>query len=485
MGTAHGLAVAAPASATIPELFAALVARTPHAPALQADHHRLSYAQLAQRAHRLAARLRAYGAQPETIIAVALPRGVELVTAVLAISQTGAAYLPIDVNYPSQRTHYMLADAAPHFLITDRATAPSLPETTVPRLVLDDLDADYDPDLRGMAPRPDDLAYIMYTSGSTGTPKAVAVTHRNVVQLVANRCWAAGHERVLMHSSVAFDASTYELWVPLLRGGCLVIDSGFGRDVSALIRLIATHRVSALLLTPAMLDQVTAESSADDLASLRQLWVGGDVVSSAAVGELRAAHPRLALINGYGPTETTMAATYYVCAGGDGVAGAPVPIGGPLDGVRLYVLDARLAAVPAGVAGELYIAGAGVARGYRGRAGLTASRFVACPFDAAGSRMYRTGDVVRWNAQGALEFVGRADDQVKVRGFRIEPSEVEAALTAHPAVAQAVVTAHGDQLVGYVVPEPGPEPVVGEVRRWVGDRLPEFMVPSVVMVLDG
>ncbi|WP_191495745.1 non-ribosomal peptide synthetase, partial [Mycobacterium simulans] len=449
-GPETALTAAPPAS--IPELFAAQVAATPDAPAVVDGQHRLTYAQLAARAHRLAGRLRTYGARPETIIAVALPRGVELVTALLAISQAGAAYLPIDPNYPSQRSAYMLSEAAPQLLITDAATAVSLSATiTIPTLLLDaDIGEtpNHTTDHPDLQPNPDDLAYIMYTSGSTGGPKAVAVTHRNVVQLVMDPCWGDAQARVLVHSSIAFDASTYEVWVPLLRGGCLVIDSGPRHEICALTRLVAAHRVTALLLTPALLDQVVAGST-EGLASLRQLWAGGDVLSAATVGRLRAAHPQLEVINAYGPTETTMAATYFTCDGE--LAGHAVPIGGPLGKARVFVLDARLCAVPVGVAGELYIAGAGVARGYRGRAGLTASRFVACPFGPTGERMYRSGDVVRRNAQGALEFVGRVDDQVKVRGFRIELGEVEAALTAHPRVAQAVVTAQGDQLVGYVV----------------------------------
>ncbi|SON63912.1 Dimodular nonribosomal peptide synthase [Mycobacterium simulans] len=346
--------------ATIPELFAAQVARTPNAPAVHDDHHGLTYAELAARAHRLAARLRGHGAGPETIIAVALPRGVDLVTALLAITQTGAAYLPIDPHYPSQRTGYMLAAAAPQLLITDAATAPALPENTVPQLILDPdtHDTEMAPNHPERRPHPDDLAYIMYTSGSTGVPKAVAVTHRNVVQLVVDRCWGAAHERVLVHSSVAFDASNYEVWIPLLRGGALVIDSSTGGDVGALTRLIAAHQVTAVCLTPAVLDQVAA-GPMEGLASLRQVCAGGDVLSAATVSTLRTAHRELEVINGYGPTETTMCATYYTCDGDGELAGPSVPIGGPLGSVRVFVLDAGLCVVPVGVAGELYIAGGG------------------------------------------------------------------------------------------------------------------------------
>ncbi|WP_188113183.1 AMP-binding protein, partial [Mycobacterium simiae] len=278
--------------ATIPELFAAQVACTPNAAALQDNWHRLTYAELNARVQQLAARLRRHGAQPETVVAVALPRGIELITTLLAISHTGAACLAIDPNYPSRRNAYLLADAGPRLLVTDTATAPSLPDTMIPRLVLDQPGADGAPGQVEMRPHPEDLAYIIYTSGSTGTPKAVAVTHRNVVQLAADKRWGDAHERVVLHSSIAFDASTYEVWIPLLRGGCLVIDTSTSRDVSELARLVAAHRVTGLCLTPALLDQVAEESLAN-LASLRQLCVGGDVLSPATVGRLRAAHPGL------------------------------------------------------------------------------------------------------------------------------------------------------------------------------------------------
>ncbi|ORA11416.1 hypothetical protein BST12_25845 [Mycobacterium angelicum] len=468
---------------TIPERFAAQVAHTPNAPAMQDDRRKLTYAELNVRVQLLAARLRNHGARPETIVAVALPRGVELITTLLAISHTGAAYLALDSSYPSQRIAYMLADAGPQLLITDVATAPILPETTIPRLIVDEPDADDAMDHAEMRPHPDDLAHIIYTSGSTGTPKAVAITHRNVVQLASDRRWGEAHERVLVHSSIAFDASTYEVWIPLLRGGCLVIDTSASRDVGELARLVAADRVTGLCLTPALLDQLAQESIAS-LASLRQLCVGGDVLSPATVGRLRAVHPRLEVLNGYGPTETTMCATAFSCDGADD----PTPIGGPLDNVRVYVLDAGMCVVPPGVPGELYIAGGGVTRGYRGQPGMTASRFVACPFGGAGrpgERMYRTGDVVRWNARGDLEFVGRADSQVKIRGHRVECAEVAAALSDHPGVTQAVVIARedgpgGKHLVGYVTGPVDPT----EVRARVKDRLPSYLVPAAVLVLD-
>ncbi|ORA08534.1 hypothetical protein BST12_28315, partial [Mycobacterium angelicum] len=485
-------------SAPLPELFAAQAARTPNAIAVQDDRQSLTYAQLAARAQRLAARLKAAGAQPETIIAVALPRGAELVTALLAITQTGAAYLPIDANYSSQRTTYMLTDAAPQLLITDSATAPRLPESTIPRLILDQLGADATPDQPAIRPAPDNLAYIMYTSGSTGKPKAVAITQRNVVALFAGlkqECQFAATDVWAWCHSPAFDVSVWEMWGALLHGARVVaVPWTTVRSPRALWELIIRERVTVLSQTPsAFYELMRAERestcSAADSALRLVVFAGERLRTSRLQGWYPGDRTQLpTLINMYGITEGTVHTTRRKLTTSDAARAASV-IGGPLGNERLYVLDAGLRVVPTGVTGELYVAGAGLARGYRGQAGLTASRFVACPFATAaapGERMYRTGDVVRWNAQGDLEFVGRADDQVKIRGFRIEPGEVEAALTAHPAVAQAVVTAHGDQLVGYVVLQPGTADadIAARVRTFVGQRLPEFMVPAVLMVLD-
>ncbi|WP_139837007.1 non-ribosomal peptide synthetase, partial [Mycobacterium szulgai] len=476
--------------ATIPELFAAQVARTPKAPAVQDGRHCLTYAQLAARANQLTCGLKTAGAQRGTIVAVALPRGVELATALLAISQTGAAYLPIDPDYSSQRTNDMLADAAPQLLITDAATAPSLPETSVPRLLLDQLvdeDVADHPDTR---PQPDDLAYLMYTSGSTGVPKAVAVTHRNVVALfagLAQECDFSATDVWAWCHSPAFDFSVWEMWGALLHGARVVaVPWHTVRSPRELWQLIVRDRVTVLSQTPSAFYELIAAERESAVAvadsALRLVVFGGE---SLHPSRLRGWPRGPRLINMYGITEATVHSTHHELASCDAVTEASV-IGGPLGNVGVFVLDAGLCVVPVGVAGELYIAGAGVALGYRGRSGLTAARFVACPYGGAGERMYRTGDVVRWNHRGALEFVGRSDEQIKIRGFRIEPGEVEGALTADPRVAQAVVCPHGEQLVGYVVLQPGTadSDIAAQLRALVGQRLPEFMVPSVVMVLD-
>jgi nonribosomal peptide synthetase DhbF len=498
--------------ATIPELVAAQAAHTPDAPAVEDENETLTYRQLDTRANHLAGRLRTRGAAPETIIAVALPRSTRLVTALLAISKTGAAYLPIDPNYPSERTAYMLTDAAPRLLITDTVTVQTLPDTDLPLLILDTTDpdntgTDTTDSEQNHRPQPDNLAYIMYTSGSTGRPKAVAVTHRGVINMALHH-WPEerARGRMSMIASPGFDSSACEIWPALLRGGALVASVGQA-DVAALRQLIAERGVTSMFVPTALFHQL-AEEDPDCLDQLKLLETAGGVLSPVTVNRFRTAHPQLAVINAYGPTEITVCATTYSIPTTDGFDGASVPIGGPLGNVRVFVLDAGLCPVPVGVLGELYIAGAGVARGYRGRVGLTAQRFVACPFEPAGARMYRTGDVVRWTAEGLLEYVGRADEQVKIRGFRIEPGEVAAVLAAHPRVAQAVVTAHSvpsaaegvseTQLVGYVVlkPETGTDAcaadasdaaataeLAAQLRRYAGVRLPEFMVPAAVMVL--
>ncbi|MEV0505474.1 amino acid adenylation domain-containing protein, partial [Streptomyces spectabilis] len=441
------------------------------------------------------------GAGPDALVAVALPRSAELVVALLGVVKAGAGYVPIDPLYPSARLGLVLADAGPLLVLTDAATRHVLPSDVPGLLLLDELDLRTGPGQeRPAALSPQHLAYVMHTSGSTGTPKGVGVTHRGVVRLALDRAYAGtGHERVLMHSTQAFDAATYELWVPLLNGGTIVVAPGDSPDPATLAAVIAEHRVTGLLVT-AGLFQVVADELPEAFTGVREVWAGGDVVPPAAVRRVLAACPGTAVVDAYGPTEATMAASAHrVRAAAD--VGAVVPIGRPLDGTRLYVLDAALRPVPTGVPGELYIAGDRLARGYLGRAALTAERFVACPFGGPGERMYRTGDLVAWTREGLLGYRGRTDTQVKVRGFRIEPGEVEAALTAHPGVARALVVARpgpggGGRLAAYVV-RVGEGGIAGvgdidfhvgvgaaELRRFVADRLPEFMAPAAYVLLD-
>jgi amino acid adenylation domain-containing protein/non-ribosomal peptide synthase protein (TIGR01720 family) len=443
---------------TLPELFQTQVARTPDAVAVIFEGGGLSYAELDTRANRLAHRLIRLGVGPEDRVGVLMERSVELVVAVLGVVKAGAAYLPVDLRAPVDRMRLVLAEAGASVLLTDRGWEPTATVAHGGQLVVVDADASLleEPvDQPAVGVHPDNLAYVEYTSGSTGVPKGVAVGHRDVVALALDRRFdGAAHQRVLMHSPLAFDASTYELWVPLLRGGQVVMVPPVDLDVEMLRRMILGHKVTGLWLT-AGLFRIVAQDAPESLAGLREVWTGGESVPATAVRRVLERCPDLVVVDGYGPTETTTFATSYRMSGIESVPDVP-PIGRPLDNVRVYVLDRVLRPVPVGVAGELYIAGAGLARGYLGRPGLTAARFVACPFGLAGTRMYRTGDLVRWRADGNLEFLGRVDEQVKIRGFRIEPAEIEAVLTGHPSVAQAVVIAREDRpgdrrLVAYLV----------------------------------
>ncbi|MEV6279729.1 amino acid adenylation domain-containing protein [Nocardia sp. NPDC051832] len=482
---------AAPAAdrGTVVEAFRARAAAAPDAVAVVGADGELSYRELEVRADRLAQVLISRGVGPDVIVAVALPRSADLIVALLAVVQAGGGYLPIDPAYPSERLAFILADAAPAVVLTDHDTAPALPQSATPHLYLDTLEdsAAAVAHRAGMV-LPDALAYLIYTSGSTGVPKGVAVSHRNVLNLAA-QAWSAGPgERVLVHSSVAFDASTYEIWPALISGGAVVLARAERSDPAEIADLIENRSVTKMFATPALLSAVLdhAEVLPDSaFRSVTQVIAGGAELPSGLVGRIRDRMTAAQVTNGYGPTETTVFATLFNAGevSGDDVS---VPIGSALANMRVYVLDSSLSPVPVGVAGELYIAGEQVARGYRGKPAQTADRFVADPFHrAGGGRLYRTGDVVRWKADGQLEFAGRVDDQVKIRGFRVEPGEIEAVLAQHPAVSQAVVVARdlgtgSKQLVGYVVADAAGE----DVRRFAADRLPDFMVPAAIMVLD-
>ncbi|HEY2575395.1 MAG TPA: amino acid adenylation domain-containing protein [Streptosporangiaceae bacterium] len=479
---------------TLPGLFEAQVSRAPGAVALAWAGGELTYRELNERANRLAHRLIGLGAGPERVVGLALPRGESMVVALLAVAKSGAAYLPADPRLPSARIAFMLADAGPVLVLTDMATSAGLPAGGPPRLVLDDpavlapahragdvTDAD-----RVVPLRPAHPAYVIYTSGSTGTPKAVVVTQASLVNLAAAHIAAMDlgpDSRLLQVASLSFDTSSGEIWRALGAGATLVIPPPGPLDSEQLAQLVDDHAITHTWVPPAVL----AGMAPGRLASVVTMNVGGEAVA-APLADPWAGGRRLMV--GYGPTESTVAATLYPVRPEDATRPGVLPIGRPIGNVQVFVLDDWLGVLPPGVVGELYVAGAGVARGYLGRAGLTAGRFVACPAGTPGGRMYRTGDLVRWRADGVLEFVGRADDQVKLRGFRVEPGEVAAVLMGAPEVAQAVVVVREDRpgdrrLVGYVVPADAERGVdAGGLREWAAERLPDYMVPSMV-VLDG
>nr|AKA59447.1 non-ribosomal peptide synthetase [uncultured bacterium AR_456] len=440
--------------ATPPELFAAQVARTPDAVAVEHGDRALTYAELDARAGRLAARLVAAGVGRGTPVALLLERSVDLVVAILAVTRTGGTYVPVDARYPVARMRGVLADTGAPLVLVDAGTHTHEVAATTRALRVDvDQDPEPGPVAAFVAPAPGDLAYVMFTSGSSGRPKGVEITHRDIVELAFDRSWEpAAHRRVLMHSPHAFDASTYELWVPLLRGGTVVVATG---DVDAALLRRYAGRVGAVFLTTALF-RALAEEDPGCLAGVREVWTGGEAGSPRAIRRVLDACPDTDVVAVYGPTETTTFATRQRLPRDFG-SEPGVPIGAPMSNRRAYVLGPGLELLPDGAVGQLHLAGAGLARGYHDRPELTDERFRPDPFGAPGERMYATGDLVRWLPEGNLEFVGRVDDQVKLRGFRIEPAEIEAVLVRHPEVSQAVVAvreddATGRQLVGYVVP---------------------------------
>ncbi|SOD91592.1 non-ribosomal peptide synthetase [Streptomyces sp. Ag109_G2-15] len=482
-----------PDASVLPELFERQAALTPDAVAVETAAHQLSYAELNARANRLARRLIGLGVGPEQFVAVALPPTHDLIVALLATLKAGAAYLPVDTELPTDRIGAMLSDARPPVLLTLTATARRLPSTHPARLVLldapDDAPCTVAADERhrrnpGDGDRRAPLtaecpAYVIYTSGSTGEPNGVVVEHRSVVNyfVQVSQAHPAARDSTLVHASVSFDGTITSLFAPLMSGGRV--------RIGGLDQTPSLPRPALLKVTPSHLPMLVGDSA---ISPTDTLVVGGEQLFGEALAEWRERHPDVAIANHYGPTETTVACTDHRIGPAAPLPMGPVPVGRPLGNVRVHVLGGTRP-VPPGVLGELCVSGAGLARGYLGRPGLTAERFVPDPYGPPGTRMYRTGDLARWRDDGLLVLAGRSDDQVQIRGFRVEPGEVEAALRAQQGVARAVVATRrnrfADQhLVGYVQPHPGSGVDPDAVLRRLEDRLPHYMIPSAVVVMD-
>jgi amino acid adenylation domain-containing protein len=503
---------------SVQERFAQVVARTPDAIAVSSptEGEVLTYAQLDERANRIARRLIGLGVQPEDPVMVLQERTVAMVASILGIVKAGAMYLPLHSAYPLQRMQWIADHVGRPVLLADAAMRErGLPQVPVTVFVDSDAElpslADTDPGVRtGL----DHLVHVIHTSGSTGEPMGVAVPHRGVLGLALDSCWDGGaHERIVVLAPYAFAVSTYELWVPLLHGGHLVLAPPGHLDVGTLRELIAEHKISAVHVT-AGLFRVVAEEAPECFAGVREVLTGGDVISAKAVRLVLEACPDTVVRATYGSSELSlfvlsspMRAPYSM--------GPVVPVGRGLDNIRLYMLDERLRPLPPGEVGDLYVAGSRLARGYYRRPGVTAERFVADPFGGGGQRMFRTGDQVRVRQDGLIEFTGRSGDQVKIRGYRVELAEIESVLARYRGLAHAVVVARAvedgeKRLIAYVVPEAGqvgeasgglgPAATGGQANRVVfpgagtgdidglrahaKDLLPEYMVPSAFVTLD-
>ncbi|MEV7791262.1 non-ribosomal peptide synthetase [Streptomyces sp. NPDC087512] len=476
---------------TLVDLFQAQAARTPHAVAVHSGGHDLDYATLNRRANLLAHRLLARGTGPEDVVGVRLPRSADLLVALLGVLKTGAAYVPVDSDCPAGRLAYIVEDTGLELMLVADDDAPGTAATGPRTLAVPAETAAaeaagepaHDPtDADRRAPfTARNLAYVIYTSGSTGRPKGVTVQHDTLLRYLEFACAAYPGlaQSALLHSPVAFDLTVTALYGPLLQGGQVRVGS-LDREPEPGTAAVRPAFVKA---TPSHLPLLTALPAT--LSPTRDLVVGGEMLIGDVVERWRRTHPGATVVNEYGPTEATVGCCVFSIGPDDSVEPGATPIGRPTPGTALHVLDARLNPVPAGTEGELYIAGGQVARGYLGRPGLTAERFVAAP---GGGRMYRTGDIARMRPDGLLEYLGRTDDQVKIRGYRIELGEVTAVVAAQAGVRQAAVIAREDRsgdrcLAGYVVPEDGAAPDPAAIREAVARLLPPYMVPAAVVVV--
>ncbi|MDI3288326.1 amino acid adenylation domain-containing protein [Polyangium sp. 15x6] len=484
-----------PRGAPLGEILAARARERPDAVALVDGDRVYTYAALDRITNRLAHRLRALGVADEARIGVCLARSSALVIGVVAVVKAGSAYVPLDPSYPDERLGYMLEDAGARLLLGGASGHERLGGARVAFVdlgaeiaALEQLPAGPQDEAPGCVAGGERLAYVVYTSGSTGRPKGVMVTHRGVLRLARHGLFMLGPGDVVAHvSSVSFDAATWEIWGALLNGATLVV---FDRDTvlsPELPEQLFAHGVTAMLLTTALFHRF-ADELPGAFASLKYMLFGGEAADPARALRVLSADPPELLVNAYGPAESTaIAAMHEVRSLAPGAT--RVPIGHAVRGLRLHVLDGHLGPVPVGTPGELYLGGEGLARGYQGAPGLTASRFLPDPFGAEpGGRMYRTGDIVRVLPDGALEFLGRADDQIKIRGFRVEPGEIEGVLREHTAVVDAAVVVRGEgamkRLVAYVDVDAKEGADEAALREHVAARLPDYMLPTRIVFLS-
>ncbi|AUX23898.1 peptide synthetase [Sorangium cellulosum] len=485
-----------PGERRVHELFEAQAERTPDAVAVIFDEKRLSYRALNERANQVARALRARGVGPDVLVAIAAERSVELVVGLLGVLKAGGAYVPIDPEYPADRIAFMLEDAGAQVLLSQRPVASRLPARGAAVLCLDADRAQVDGEPTGNLATPlspDNLAYTIYTSGSTGRPKGAGNSHRGLLNRLLwmqERYGLTAEDRVLQKTPFSFDVSVWELFWPLITGaGLVVARPGDHRDGERLVELITRHGVTTVHFVPPMLQAFLETPGAPSCRSLRRILCSGEVLSAELARRCFERLEHAELHNLYGPTEASIDVTSWACSRGD--SSASVPIGHPIANTQIYLLDRHGQPVPTGVAGELHIGGVGLARGYHRRPDLTAERFVPDPFGSSPSgRLYRTGDLARHRPDGAIEFLGRLDHQVKIRGLRVELGEIEARLLQHPGVGEAVVVARdeahgGKRLVAYVAGRAGraaPEP--RSIRAWLAEALPAYMVPAPILVLE-
>jgi amino acid adenylation domain-containing protein len=483
-----------PRQKTVAQLFEEIAAAQPDSVALEFGKERLTYSELNIRANRVAHRLNKMGVGSETMVACCIDRSLEMIIGFIGILKAGGAYVPLDLSYPKDRFDFMFEDSRTPVILTQRSLAPALRgRGSVHVICMDEFEAPSSPAAEVNSPLaagPTSLAYVMYTSGSTGRPKGVMVENRAIVRLVRNTnfCHFGADEVFLQFAPVSFDASTLEIWGPLLNGGKLVMMPPQAASLEDLGRTIREHGVTTLWLTSGLFN-LMVEQRLEDLRPLRQLLAGGDVLSPRHVHIVLENLPDCRLINGYGPTENTTFTCCHTMRHGDPVPES-IPIGKPVSNTQVYILDEQMNPLPPGQTGELYTAGDGVARGYLNNPEATAEKFVPNPFASGENKlMYRTGDLARWREDGVIEFLGRIDAQVKVLGHRVEPGEVETVLRMNKEVSQVCVVADlgengSKRLVAYYVASTVPGPSPSDLRKFLGGKLPHYMVPALFVPLS-